>query len=258
MFTIIIPTHKRPTLLSRALQSVAAQTCRNFKVIVVDDAASYIPPYADLANLQGKYTFVIRSDSAAGGGPAPSRNLALDLLATDYLMFLDDDDTLAPNHLEAMAQRLSLGPVPLLFCDFNVVNEDRTVTPPKLLSSDSISLQPVTRESVYVLNRIPNSCLVYHRDVVKGLRFDTTLEIYEDWDFLLQCLKNHNPVHVPGATVNIHKSLADAPENMRRGNSRHDLTASVMMELYRRHPAPDMQTRQARVDLLKNAGVDMD
>jgi hypothetical protein len=157
-----------------------------------------------------------------------------------------------------MAQRLSLGSVPLLFCDFNVVNEDRTTTPPALLSSESISLEPVTRESIFVLNRVPNSCLVYHRDVVKGLRFDTALEIYEDWDFLLHCLARHELVHVPGATVNIHKSLADAPENMRRGNSRHELTASVMVELYRRHPAPDIQTQQARVDLLKNAGVDVD
>lgn len=36
-------------------------------------------------------------------------------------------------------------------------------------------------------------------------------------------------VHVPVSSVIIHKSVADAPENMRRGNTRDDLIVEAML-----------------------------
>jgi glycosyltransferase involved in cell wall biosynthesis len=35
--TAVVPTYRRPTLLERALRSIAAQTCAATEVIVVDD-----------------------------------------------------------------------------------------------------------------------------------------------------------------------------------------------------------------------------
>jgi glycosyltransferase involved in cell wall biosynthesis len=225
-------------------------------VIVVDDSGSFIPPYQDLAMLHGRYTYIIRSGQP---GPAPSRNMALDLVRTPYVMFLDDDDTIAPDHLQTLAthitERTDAQRPPILFCDFTVQNEDRTTTPPTLISAQAISLTHINRDSVYVLNRIPNSCVLYRYDVVANLRHDTAMEIYEDWDFLLACLHSHDLLHVPSASVNIHKTPADAPENMRRGNSRNDLTAEVTLQLYKKHPARNVETRLARQQLLANAGV---
>ena len=60
LFTIIIPTHSRPILLRRALQSLAAQTYKHFQVIIVDDDAAYVPPFESFRALEGRYTYVIR------------------------------------------------------------------------------------------------------------------------------------------------------------------------------------------------------
>ena len=100
MFTIIIPTHDRPYLLHRALQSLARQTFRDFTVIIVSDSSQYIAPYADLGTLPGRYLYVLRNDRP---GPAESRNLAIELVTTEYAFFLDDDDALEETHLEALA-----------------------------------------------------------------------------------------------------------------------------------------------------------
>jgi glycosyltransferase involved in cell wall biosynthesis len=255
MFNIIIPTHERPALLSRTLKSLIAQTFTRFQVIVVDDAATYIPPYEDLAALKGRYTYIIRSGES---GPAESRNMALALADSRYVMFLDDDDTIDPSHLQSLADLIKETSPAILFCDFKVQHEDRTKTPPTKLTTDLVSIADVTRESVYVRNRIPNSCLAYRKDVLASIRHDTLMEIYEDWDFLLACMKDHDLMHVPINSVTIHKSQATAPANMRRGNTRDDLIAQVMRMLYQRHPARNGETRHARQELMASAGISVD
>lgn len=254
MFTVIIPTHQRPILLQRALRSLIAQTWRDFQVIVIDDAATYIPPFAELAELKGRYTYIIRSGEL---GPSTSRNMAMSLVQTPYTLFLDDDDSLDPNHLQGLAVHLSDSRPPLLFCDFQVQREDRSTNPIQTLGREFISISDVTRDSVFVRNRIPNSCLLYRQDIVAHVRYDTSLPIYEDWDFLLQCLCKNDLQHIPVNSVVIHKGPATAPENMRRGNTRDDLIAPVMLTLYKNRPALNPQTRAARQSLLASAGINV-
>jgi hypothetical protein len=48
-------------------------------------------------------------------------------------------------------------------------NEDRTVYPPTLLpGGQKVSIADVTSDSVYVRNRIPNSCVAYRSDVLRA------------------------------------------------------------------------------------------
>ncbi len=252
MFTVIVPTHNRPELLRHTLQSLIDQTYSNFTVIVVDDASSYIPPYAELQPLQGRYVFILRNGIA---GPAESRNMGLAISKSKYVLFLDDDDTLEKEHLQSLANHIENSSPELLFCDFKVCHEDRTLSPPQRLSIDRIDISGVTRSSVFVRNRIPNSCLVYRQDVVAAVKHDNQMAIYEDWDFLLECLKGRTLTHVPINSVVIHKSAANAAENMRRGNAHDELIVQTMLDLYKRHPAPDMPTRLERQSLMAGAGI---
>lgn len=253
MFCIIVPTHDRPQLLARALRSLAAQTWRDFTVVVVSDSSRYVAPYAELQALEGRYVYVLRSGVP---GPAASRNLGQQLADSPYLLFLDDDDSFEPGHLAALAQRLQAGQPALLVCDFKVLQEDRSTSPPRPLGITDVSLSGADADSVFVRNRIPNSCIAYRRDILAGVRHSVDMDLYEDWDYLLQCLRQGHPLtHLASPTVVIHKSAADAPVNMRRGNGSDDRILPVMLDLYHRYPAPNPQTRLARQQLLASAGV---
>lgn len=263
MFTIIIPTHDRPLLLKRTLASLIAQTCQDFKIVVVSDTPGYLPPYQELTQLDQRFDYVLRGTGVPG--PAASRNLGLAMAEAeagadaDYILFLDDDDTYRPDHLARLKARLAQDRPELLFCDFQVQNEDRTVYPPALLpGGQALSIADVTFDSVFVRNRIPNSCVAYRRDVLRGVRHETDLIIYEDWDFLMAAMRGRKLVHFATDGVVIHKSQATAPENMRRGNTRDDKIVEVMLELYRKHPAPNLATRHARQALMAGAGVVLD
>jgi GT2 family glycosyltransferase len=255
MFSSVIPTHDRPTLLQRTLASLAAQSCQDFNVVVVSDAPT-APPFDQLKALDQRYTYISRSGVA---GPAASRNMGLSVADGQYVLFLDDDDIFLPGHLAELKKVLQRDRPELLFCDFQVQNEDRTAHPPKPMpGGQPVSVADVTPDSVYIRNRIPNSCVAYRRDVLQDVRNETDLVIYEDWDFLLAAMKGRKLVHHATDGVVIHKSLANAPENMRRGNTRDDKIVEVMLQLYRKHPAPNMETRLARQSLMAGAGVQLD
>lgn len=255
VFTIIITTHDRPLLLKRALQSLIAQTFSDFQVIIVSDSAAYIPPYEEFLALQGRYIFVLRSGI---DGPAESRNMGLALAKSKYVMFLDDDDAFEPTHLESLAAAVSEQSPDILFCSFSICTEDRTKMPPEIVSFETFSIADATKDSVYVRNTIPNNCLVYRRDAIQNKINDPTMRIYEDWDFLLSCLGSCYLTYIPIYSVVIYKTIsAIAEENMRRGNTRNDLVCSATLDIYKRHPAPNMDVKLSRQDFFASAGIEL-
>ena len=256
MFTIVVTTHDRPLLLRRALRSLINQTYQNFQVIIVSDSSAYIPPYEEFLELTGRYTYIIRSGIS---GPAESRNMGVSLAKSEYVIFLDDDDTFEPTHLESLAGFIGANRPEILFCNFQIWREDRTKNPPMVESAEAYSLDGLNEDSIFVKNTIPNNCLVYRRCVIQHIYHDSSMRIYEDWDFLLSCLKTYHLTHVPVFSVVIHKTILDeSPENMRRGNTRNDLVFNATLELYKKHPALNAKTRLARQAFFLSAGFDLD
>lgn len=254
MLTVIITTHNRPLLLRRALVSLQHQISKEFSVIVVDDSSTYIPPYETLNHFSGRYTYVLRSGIS---GPGASRDMGVQLAQTPYVMFLDDDDSVAPDHVKNLLQHLANKPLGIYFHDFKVLYEERQHDEPRIIRTESISVADFVTADVYVRNRVPNSCAVYPTEYLKPLRHDADMLIYEDWDYMLQAIEGRKIEHLPIDSVNIHKSIPNAPENMRRGNSREDAVVSTTLMLYKRYPAPSLDVKLARQRFFEQAGISM-
>jgi glycosyltransferase involved in cell wall biosynthesis len=92
--TIIIATHDRPDFVHRAVASALAQTAVDIEVVVVDDASE--PPFA--ADVSDPRLRVVRRDQ--GGGMCVARNDGLAAATGEWVMFLDDDDEIAPDLIE--------------------------------------------------------------------------------------------------------------------------------------------------------------
>jgi glycosyltransferase involved in cell wall biosynthesis len=257
VFTVIIATHDRPQLLQRTLMSLAFQTYQDFKTIIVSDSANYVAPYEALNALKCQYLYLLRNGAP---GPAESRNLGIKLVDTDYAMFLDDDDTLEPNHLELMAKAINASEVEgstIFYCDFKIIEEDRTAYPPKFLKSTVRQFPGITRESVYVQNLIPNSCLIYPRQVLQSCQYDSSLILFEDWEYLVACLDQADLCYLPIDSVCIHKSYVAGEANIRRGNVNDELLVPTTLEIYRKHSSPDDVTRQQRLERFSQLGVQL-
>ena len=100
LLTIIIPTHNRPQLLPRAVNSALAQTIdSSFEVIVVDDCSSQPINLPEHPRLR-----IIRLPKNRGVSAA--KNVGAKAAKGRWISYLDDDDELLPNMAEISIEAL--------------------------------------------------------------------------------------------------------------------------------------------------------
>jgi glycosyltransferase involved in cell wall biosynthesis len=105
---VVIPTHNRAVLLRRAVQSVMGKA----KVVVVDDASSDETPEVG-RELAAEGVHYRRLPTSRGPGFA--RNVGVQGLDTDLVLFLDDDDYVLPGGIEAILAEADRFPDQTLF-----------------------------------------------------------------------------------------------------------------------------------------------
>jgi len=96
--TVIIPTYNRAAIVGRAIRSVLRQTCRDWELIVVDDASTDGTEQVVKSFCEPRIKY-IRHDQNRRVSAA--RNTALRAAQGEYVAFLDDDD-------EWLAEKLAL------------------------------------------------------------------------------------------------------------------------------------------------------
>ena len=99
LVSIIIPCYvassRQAELLDETLHTVAAQTCRDFEVVIVDDGSPI-----DITDIAERHP-ATRTLRQANAGSAVARNTGIAASRGRFLVFLDADDHLLPPALEA-------------------------------------------------------------------------------------------------------------------------------------------------------------
>ncbi|CAL9477501.1 CDP-glycerol glycerophosphotransferase family protein [Streptomyces sp. enrichment culture] len=120
-FSVIVPSHGVAGRLSRALDSILAQSFGDFELIPVCDAPDSTA--ADVARERaGKDPRVSPVYSPPSAGLAGARNAGTAAATGAYLLFLDGDDVLVPGALTALDARLTdTGGVDVLYFEYERV-----------------------------------------------------------------------------------------------------------------------------------------
>jgi glycosyltransferase involved in cell wall biosynthesis len=104
MFSVIIPLYNKASYIEKAIRSVAAQTCRDFELIVIDDG-SKDGGFEIAKKLLAALTPPLGGWGATcqkNQGVSITRNNGVGLAKYDYIAFLDADDWWATTYLEEM------------------------------------------------------------------------------------------------------------------------------------------------------------
>jgi glycosyltransferase involved in cell wall biosynthesis len=167
LVSIIVPCHlgtpAQADLLAETLQTVSAQTCQDYEVILVDDGSR--APVAPVAATCPQAT-TVHQDNA---GPAVARNTGIARSNGRYLVFLDADDHLLPCALAAGLDALerhpeagfAVGPREEMTFEGEPVSWHVAPPPPQ----SSIYL-PLLRFDWYI---IPPSSAMFRREVVQAV-----------------------------------------------------------------------------------------
>lgn len=96
--SVIVPVYNTEEYLPRCLDSIIGQTFDNIEVIVVDDGSTD-NSYSVCREYAGRDTR-IRLFHKKNGGASSARNLALDKVQGEYIVFVDSDDYILKDALQ--------------------------------------------------------------------------------------------------------------------------------------------------------------
>lgn len=98
--SIVIPTYNRPDFLIEAVQSVLAQTCPVFEILIVDDGSEE-KHHDRIKRISGLGQNIFVYQWPANKGASAARNFGLEKAKGEYILFLDDDDLIDPGMIES-------------------------------------------------------------------------------------------------------------------------------------------------------------
>lgn len=109
--TIGIPTYRRAHLIRRALASIAAQSYRDFVLIISDNAGENLETVAAVKEFSCEIPEIILVAQDENIGSLDNFKFVLAAAETDYFMWLADDDEISPNYLEELVRILDADPL---------------------------------------------------------------------------------------------------------------------------------------------------
>ena len=191
--TVVTRTRNRPVLLTRALQSVGAQSFQDLELVIVNDAGSTEPVESALAGAPQwlkERTRVVTNETSHGREAALEDGLAVS--SCEFFAIHDDDDSWEPGFLATCVAHLDEHPehgAVAARCD--VIKE--TVTQEGLVERDRWVLEE-DKESwtlidTMVSNYVPPISQLIRREVADRIgHWDGSLLTQADWDFNLRLL----------------------------------------------------------------------
>lgn len=191
LVSIIIPNFNTEKYLSETIESVLAQTYKNWELLIIDDnstdkSVEIIKSYSD------KYDNVLFFQTEENsGGPATPRNIGLDNAKGELIAFLDSDDTWFPDKLKYQIKFMQRENCKFSSTFRNTFSEPQQI---KMKLKENLRLKSYDFYDLLKKNLVDTSAVVIHKDLIGKIRFNTTPELVaiEDYDFWLRILKKHN------------------------------------------------------------------
>lgn len=195
--SVVIPTYKRPDLVTRAIRSALGQTLRELEVIVVVDGRD--GETVRVIDAIDDQRIVVRVPEKRLGN-ADARNHGVQAARSELVAFLDDDDEWLPQKLErqvATARTCGIAR-PIVSCRLIARDENGDRHWPRRTPAEGEDLSeyffcrttPFTGEGMVI-----NSAILTTRELLLEVPFTSGLARHVDPDWMLRAAK------LPGARM---------------------------------------------------------
>jgi len=191
--SICVPTYNRKNYLKETLDSILAQTYKEYEIVVVDDGST--DGTEDMIKQLG---VPIAYHWQENGGDAAARNKLIELARGKYISFIDSDDLLFPDAIERLVQVVETEAEDVIaYGSYVRIDHDGRVygkCKRKLFSGN------ITKHLFQTI--IVHSCgSIFPRKVLKdAVAFDTSLNVCSDYDLWLSLSTKYRFVALPSPT----------------------------------------------------------
>lgn len=193
LISIVIPVYNAEKYLSACIDSVLCQTYSNLEIILVNDGSTDTCPALceDFAK-KDKRIVVIHKEN---GGVSSARNQGLQSATGEYVGFIDSDDYVDKDYVQALYDSLQTENSDIAFCNF--VYAGKSIQSSQENLPNTVHIDANSPETIRFLGRffrvgsyiMSSSCrTLYKKQLVKDLRFNPLLRVGEDLLFVIQAL----------------------------------------------------------------------
>jgi succinoglycan biosynthesis protein ExoO len=193
--SVIMANYRGAKHLSAAIGSVLRQTHADLELIVSDDASpDQSAAIVRQAMIDDRRVQLI--EAATNAGPAAARNRALEVASGDWIALVDSDDLLHPNRLERLVAAAGHLGADMIADDLMFFGDTVEASGRTLLQSLDLCA-PMTVSTAIFLQASGESTRapafgylkpMIRRSLIGGRRYDESLRIGEDYDFVLGLL----------------------------------------------------------------------
>jgi glycosyltransferase involved in cell wall biosynthesis len=182
--SVIIPCYKTARFVGETLQSVFAQTYRDFEVIVVNDGSPDTPELEKaIAPWRDRITYLHTENCGLAG----ARNNGIRAAKGELVALLDSDDMWEPNYLEVQVRELDKDlAADIVYPRAFIFGEGPDAGRLSTRSRGEVTFTSLIQETTTVVV----SVLARRSALERAGLFDETFRSCEDFDMWLRCVKN--------------------------------------------------------------------
>ena len=194
--SVIVPVYNAEKYIKRCLDSILAQSFRDFEVLLIDDGSTdNSGKICDEYALNDNRIRVIHNENC---GVAASRNVGIKEAQGDYIAFVDSDDYIESDMLEIMVARAEKYNSDIVMCNY-FTDEGGKITKAQMSYKEVYDGADVVKNELLYLyytdyhnglyslwNKLIKKSIYYSNDIF----FDESLKRGEDAWFVFQCLKH--------------------------------------------------------------------
>jgi glycosyltransferase involved in cell wall biosynthesis len=195
LVSVIIPSYNYGDFIGEAIESVLAQTYRNFEIVVVDDGSTDATQ-AVVARFPAVHYLY-----QANQGIAVARNAGIAASKGDYVVFLDADDKLLPGALETGVNCLREHPECVFVSGHQEVISQNGLfpTPPIVCVEENHYRALLDYNYICTVGQV-----MFRRSVFAATGFDTSVPGCDDIELYLRITKEY-PVYCHDRMVVQHR-----------------------------------------------------
>ena len=222
--SVIIPTFNRPAFLSEAVKSVLRQTCPALEIIIIDNGSG-AQQWSKNSGIGALDDSIILVRLQSNKGPGYARNLGISISKGDWILFLDDDDILSPDFIEAcLASLVAQSNAEMIIGRAVGFKRGCSISYPRD-AIGAINLKTCKKDPITTLliNHIAIDSCIVKKKAIGSLRFREDIWQGEDTLFWFSLLEK---IETPATTDNAFVGIRQHPGQTTLKNSSLNLEGS--------------------------------
>ncbi|MCO6429333.1 MAG: glycosyltransferase family 2 protein [Deltaproteobacteria bacterium] len=201
LVSIIVRTVDRPYYLRECLTSLLVQDYPNIEIIIVNDGGESVSALVEELGLPFRHQLIELKENR---GRSECGNIGLDHASGKYIGFIDDDDIFYSFHISTLVYKLINSNYKVVYSDGLQARQIKCPFNDKMYSTVELTLvlsEEFDFQDLLTRNYIPILCALFDRCCIEeGIRFDTSMDVLEDWDFWIRIARHYDFAHLKQIT----------------------------------------------------------